>query len=116
MQVNRRRAAMVPPAPAVTPLAADPKFTEQFVLARHLVRHADSELLTSLSHVFGGTLRGKTLIEAAGNSGTKLITLLLDEAKKATGRDLCARTTTFRTSSRSPWRTPLPSSTCARSS
>ena len=87
MQVNRRRAAMVPPAPLVTPIAADPKFTEQFVLARHLVRHADSELLTSLSHVFGGTLRGKTLIEAAGNSGTKLIKLLLDEATKATGRD-----------------------------
>ena len=86
-QVNRRRAAMVPPAPLVTPLAADPKFTEQAVLARHLIRHADSELLTSLSHVFGGTLRGKTLIEAAGNSGTKLIKLLLDEATKATGRD-----------------------------
>ena len=86
-ELNARRAAMVPPAPPFTPAPANPKFTEQFMLAGHHIRHVDASFLKSLTYIFGGTLRGKTHIDQAGNSGTQLILLLLADAKKATGRD-----------------------------
>lgn len=66
-----------------------------YIVAKHSVDKEDSNLLHSLSYVFGSAEPSESLLEDADGSGLELLSLLRDRGKKATARDKALVTTKF---------------------
>ena len=65
------------------------------IVAKHSVDKEDSNLLHSLSYVFGSAEPSESLLEDADGSGLELLRLLRDRGGKATARDKALVTTKF---------------------
>jgi hypothetical protein len=66
-----------------------------YIVAKHSVDKEDSNLLHSLSYVFGSAEPSESLLEDADGSGLELLRLLRDRGGKATARDKALVTTKF---------------------
>ena len=65
------------------------------IVAKHSVEKEDSNLLHSLSYVFGSAEPSEVLMEDADGSGLELLRLLRDRGNKASPRDKALVTTKF---------------------
>jgi hypothetical protein len=79
--------------PALTKVPDEHKST--IIVAKHSVEKEDSNLLHSLSYVFGSAEPSEILMEDADGSGLELLRLLRDRGDKASPRDKALVTTKF---------------------